>query len=1053
MGFWNWIGNVIGLPAEAPRRTFDTQPRPIDQMFALLRGVDGAPVTREQAMSVPHVLRGRNLLCSISTLPLAQLAPDYTRERSALLDQLDRDVANIVTLAQTVEDLVFDAVAWWRVTARDFAGFPTSVRRVDPDQVSVNPPSDRAQAPLPSGQDLRTDGTIWVEGKETSWRDVIRFDSPNPPVRVAAARPIRRAILIGQLAEVYANDPRPLDYFTARDGMEPESDEELDEFMGDWRQARKDRATAYVPWQYEYHSVESPSPAELQLAELMKEVGLELANVMGLDPEDLGISTTSRTYANNVDRRQDRVNDVLSPYMLAITQRLSMPDVTRRGYTVIFLLDDYLKANPTDRWSVYQTGKTMGAISNEEIRVAEKLPPAKPTPNESGGESAPAPLRAVPAPADDAEDGLTAAAGWRHQFTSAGPAPTSHQFTLSAEDGFSFTVDSQRRFVEGVGLPYNKIGIKYGMKFRFRHGSLEYGDVGRVKHLRDHVTPIGRALAITDTRAALKVRMSVARGPAGDELLQLAEDGVYDGFSVGVDFSLNPEDGDVILARDGVYDVVRATLQEVTSTYKPAFDDARMTRVAATRDGGNTVACQTCSHEHAANAPCQTVPAVQQGVQFAQQGGQPLGPPATQQGAPANPQPAGAPTLAPQQGRPLPEAASWTPDQVSVAMASDPTGVGFTHAVMGFNTPLAQQVIAAVNAPATVNPTRRTTQFDVQEPAPYRFDRGGNLCKGTHDFSTDIFAGYRDGDQAARDRANAFVVAEFERRQFDVATGDVNELNPTRQRPDMYVDQRSFQYPVWSAISKGTLADITPFSFPKFNSASGLIANHTEGVEPSSGTFTTTSQTVTPTAVSGKAKITRETWDQGGNPQISALLWRQMEKGWYEALEAFAVSILDAATPTAIPLTAGAVNDALVDELEAAFVGLQFVRGGFSMDQAFGQVDLYKALAAAEDTTGRPLLPALGPMNTNGTSRARWSGLDMNGVTMLPAWALAASGSVVASSYLFDSDVVWAWASTPQRLDITLTEVAHVYIGLWGYKAGAITDITGVREITYDPVA
>lgn len=1026
MGFWNWIGNVVGLPAEAPRRTFDSAPRPIDAMFAMLRGVSGAPVTRAEAMSVPMVQRGRNLLCSVSTLSLAQLAPDFRRERSSLLDQLDPDIANVVTLAQTAEDLVFDAVAWWRVTARDFAGFPTSVRRVDPDQVSVNPPTGRAPAPLPSGEDFRTDGVIWVEGKETSWRDVIRFDSPNPPVRVAAARAIRRAILIGQLAETYANDPRPLDYFTARDGMEPESDEELDEFMGDWRQARKDRATAYVPWQYEYNSVSSPSPADLQLAELMKAVGLELANATGLDPEDLGISTTSRTYANNVDRRQDRVNDVLSPYMLAISQRLSMADVTRRGYQVIFLLDEYLKANPTDRWNVYNIAKGMGALTVEEIREKEKEPPMaqEPTPNESGGESAPAPLRAVPD--NPAEAGLAAAAGWRHTFDS----PTSHQFTLGdlEEGGVTFSVDTQRRFVEGVALPYNKIGTKYGMKFRFRPGSIQYGDVGRVKHLKDHVTPVGRALNLTDTRTALKARMSVGRGAAGDELLQQAEDGIYDGFSVGVDFSLDPADGDITLARDGVYDVHRATLQEITSTYKPAFDGARMTRVAATRDGGNTMECQTCHTVHAPGAPCQTAP---QGAIF-QQGGQPAVQPApAQQGAPANP-PAGAPTLAPGQVLQLSR-----DDLMAMLQQLNP---------------------AAPEGPGVVNPTRPTAQFTVQEPAAYRFDRKGNLCRGAFDFSTDIINGFRNGDQAARDRANAFVREEWERRMFDVTTGDVNELNPTRQRPDMYVDQRSFQYPVWNAISKGTLADITPFTFPKFNSASGLVGNHTEGVEPGSGTITTTSQTVTPTAVSGKAKITRETWDQGGNPQISALIWRQMEKGWYEALEAFAVALLDAATPTAIPITAGVQDVALDDELTNAFVALQFVRGGFSMDNLFTQVDLYKALASARDlsggaNTGRKLYPALGPSNTDGISRARWAALDLNGVTAYPAWALAASGSVVASSYLFDSDSVWGWASAPQRLDITLTEVAHVYIGLWGYKAGAITDIAGVREVTYDPVA
>jgi hypothetical protein len=40
--------------------------------------------------------------------------------------------------------------------------------------------------------------------------------------------------------------------------------------------------------------------------------------------------------------------------------------------------------------------------------------------------------------------------------------------------------------------------------------------------------------------------------------------------------------------------------------------------------------------------------------------------------------------------------------------------------------------------------------------------------------------------------------------------------------------------------------------------------------------------------VSGKVEITREAFDQGGNPQMSGLIWRQMTRGYYEALEAYA---------------------------------------------------------------------------------------------------------------------------------------------------------------------
>lgn len=350
----------------------------------------------------------------------------------------------------------------------------------------------------------------------------------------------------------------------------------------------------------------------------------------------------------------------------------------------------------------------------------------------------------------------------------------------------------------------------------------------------------------------------------------------------------------------------------------------------------------------------------------------------------------------------------------------------------------------ASTRPVVIEP--RTSVASVTEPKSYRFDRSGNIQKGSHEFSTDVFAAGH-GDGAANER-----VMEFVRAQFDVITTNVDELNVPPNRPNMYVDQRDFRYPIWNAINKGTLANITPFTFPKFSSASGLVAAHSEGVEPSSGALVTTSQTVTPSALSGKAKISREVWDQGGNPQISGLIWRQMLKGWYEALEAAAVAVLDAASPTQIDFsgTPGLSDDDLDQAITAAFASLQFVRGGFSMDNMFTQIDLYKALVAAVDSNGRRLYPALGPANATGTVRSRFAALDLNGIAALPAWALAATGSVAASSYLFDSETVHGWASAPQRLDFNI-EVANVYIGLWGYKATAISDVTGVREIVYDP--
>ncbi|WP_250009127.1 HK97 family phage prohead protease [Actinoplanes sp. M2I2] len=363
---------------------------------------------------------------------------------------------------------------------------------------------------------------------------------------------------------------------------------------------------------------------------------------------------------------------------------------------------------------------------------------------------------------------------------------------------------------------------------------------------------------------------------------------------------------------------------------------------------------------------------------------------------------------------------------------------------------LGGQPAAPAARPTFVDPAPAARAV-VTEPVPYRFDADNNLVSGSHDFGMDMIQGLNPafGDTTARRR-----VEEFIAEQFDVASSNVTALNPT-VNTSRYIDQREFRSPVWDRIFKGApINGIQPFAWPKFNSASGLVQAHTEGVEPTSGTFTNTNQTVTPTATSGKAKITRETWDMGGMPGVGNLIWKQMTRGYQEALEAKAIATLDAASPASLgtfTTGGGTTGQTLSAELIQAFARLHFVRGGFTMDSLFAQIDLYLALVGARDGSGRPLFPAMGPSNANGTVRDRFGAVDVNGVLALPSWALAATGIVAASSYLFDSLAVDGWATTPRQLLMPEIEVAHVYMGIWGYSAAAINDINGVRELIYDP--
>lgn len=1110
-----WLGLAAG-----PGRTFSTG-GPINALIYGAFGqawINGGPVSRDDALSIAAVERGRDELCSIASLPLvnyrgAEVVPN------SFLDQPDPDVARVVMFAQTIEDLLCDGISWWLKTTYDYRGFPLTARRVV--NVTLQPPNGAREspAPLPSGEDPRG-ASVWVDGVEVPTWAVIRFDSPGRPLLDAGRRTIRRALLLDALAAMYADNPRPQESFTDTDDqtVTPFTDPEVEAFLATYRQSRKRGRPAYIPRAITRMDNSSPTPAELQLVELQRQVSLELALHMGLDPEDVGVNTTSRTYFNATDRRTDKINRTLAGMMSAITDRLSMSDVTPRGQAVRWDVSGWLRPDPASAATYWQALKGMGVVDN--LWIAEQAGiPADVTRR----------VLAAPAPAPAAPPALPAGAGGqnvRYLPAQLGPALTAARMgaTFSVGDPTSamqFSMidfataappakaDMERRTITGLALPYGAVARKYGVGFRFRPGSLEF-DAANLNRLRvkdGHLGYVGVHQKVEDTKAGPVVTLKILDGPEGsptkmqrDQLLMDAVGGLQDGLSVGVDFSLDPTDGDVVWSdAEQLFDVVRATWNETSVTPDPAFTGARVTRVAASR--GGLMQCQHCGHPHPPGMACAT--AAQLYPAAAAPAAQPTAyavaaAPAQQFAAPpAQPAPAGpgqpAYSFVPGYGmQPIPAAAvtpaGWPPaaapqiqqgqfaaqlapgavnaDELSAALASMVSGLVAEGKVA--SAPPVQTFAAPVNPGAMPLPGNagpgQWTGARVVEPDPYRlgFDRKGFgiMGRGSHDFSSDMLAALRDGDIAAHQRALGFVQKHMT-AMFNVATTDVDETNPTRQRPDMWVDQREYRYPMWSAVNKGALTDITPFTFPKFNSSSGLVGAHTQGTEPTGGAYTTTGQTVTPTAYSGLATINREVWDQGGNPQTSTLIWNQMVRGVNEALEALVVTTLNAGSFTALAtFTAGNADrqiagNTLGNEMEAAVALLQFVRGGYRFTDGFSAADSYTVLAGARATDGRPRYPMLGPANSNGTSETRFGAIDVAGQTWYPSWALPAAGQTAATKlgYLLDRTAVSGWASAPQRLVMDQTAVATIGLGVWGYQACAVSDTAGVRTLTWDPVA
>lgn len=389
-GLWGRVKRSFAVPA-AERRQFAASPYGYESpaYSILIEGMfrqngRGTSVSgRMDAMELPAVLRARNTVCDqIGTLPLEAIDAQFRLVDHPLFRQIDPNVPNVVTIAQTVEDLLFDAVAWWKITKQDSAKYPVNAIRMDPSQVSLTPPAGYHQGYLPS--ELPTEGVVYMKGEPVPWSRVIRFDSPRPALMKVIRRILLRAIAIDLAALRYAENPRPADYFTAADPAngdpfvdeDGETDtEKVAALLTAWREARQESSTAYVPAGLSYNAVQQPTPADLQLVAMMSEVNKQIAIATMLDLEDVGVNTTSRVYQNDTDRRRNEINKQLAPYMSAITQRLTMPDVTKRGTSARFNLGEFLKADPETRQRVQQGYHDMGVVSTEWIAREEGLPP------------------------------------------------------------------------------------------------------------------------------------------------------------------------------------------------------------------------------------------------------------------------------------------------------------------------------------------------------------------------------------------------------------------------------------------------------------------------------------------------------------------------------------------------------------------------------------------------------------------------------------------------------------------------------------------------------
>jgi len=334
----------------------------------------GVAIDRNLALQVASVSRCRNLLAGVISsieLGLYKKSTGKKLESPVWLEQPDIRQPLSVTLAYTVDALLFYGVAYWRVTslyADD--GRPSGFEFIPNTRVTVttNKYGDEVEYYSVNGERVPMGGI----------GSLVTFQSLLPGVLQTGGRTIQAALDIQKAAAVAAATPMATTILKNTGADLPEA--QVQGLLAAWKAARQNRSTAYLTSTLEAQNI-GFSPKDMTYNESSQYLATEIARLMNVPAYYISADmNNSMTYQNILDGRKEFVAYSLQPFISAIENRLSMDDITAHGNRVRFAVDEtFLRADTMARLDAIEKMLNLGLIDVEQAQSMEQL-----TPNGSG---------------------------------------------------------------------------------------------------------------------------------------------------------------------------------------------------------------------------------------------------------------------------------------------------------------------------------------------------------------------------------------------------------------------------------------------------------------------------------------------------------------------------------------------------------------------------------------------------------------------------------------------------------------------------------------------
>ena len=332
---------------------------------------NGAPfMDRYLALQVPSVARCRNLIAGVISsidLELYKKSTGAELESPLWLEQPDMRQPRSVTIAYTVDSLLFYGVAYWRVTSLyQDDGRPSGFEWVANTRVTVKTNYD--------GTEIESYSVNGVVTPMAGIGSLVTFQSLLPGVLETGARTIQSAIDVQKSASVALSTPMATVVLKNSGADLPEA--QVSGILAAWKAARASRSTAFLTSTIDVQNI-GFSPKEMAMVEASQYLATEIARLMNVPAYYISADmNNSMTYQNILDGRKEFVAYSLQPFISAIENRLSMDDITRHGNIVKFAIDEtFLRADTKARLEAIEKMLSLGLIDLEQAQSMEQLSP------------------------------------------------------------------------------------------------------------------------------------------------------------------------------------------------------------------------------------------------------------------------------------------------------------------------------------------------------------------------------------------------------------------------------------------------------------------------------------------------------------------------------------------------------------------------------------------------------------------------------------------------------------------------------------------------------